>query len=71
MKKMHATIEVEFEADREDVTENVLDVAFRRGVGELAIAIEHGVRGAGPTNIKKGSAKTKVLKQNVSYVSER
>jgi hypothetical protein len=34
-------------------------------MGELVIAIEHGVGGAGSTNIKKGSTKTNLLSRKL------
>jgi hypothetical protein len=41
--KMKATIEVEFEA-QEGQYRNALESALMRGIGALAVAIEHGTR---------------------------
>jgi hypothetical protein len=62
--KMKATIEVEFEA-KEGQYRNVLDTALMRGIGALAVAIEHGTL-TGPTGIKGGSVITSIQKREVT-----
>jgi hypothetical protein len=61
--KMKATIEVEFEAT-EGQYRNVLETALMRGIGALAVAIEHGTR-ARPTGIKDGSVITSIQKREI------
>ncbi len=61
--RMEATIKLSFEAEPGQ-PRNALVAALQRGIGNLEIGIEHGVRGAGPTGIKRGSTKvTKVAEQ--------
>jgi hypothetical protein len=61
--KMKATIEVEFEA-REGQHRYALESALMRGIGALAVAIEHGAH-AGSTGIKTGSVITSILKREI------
>ena len=62
--KMKATIEVEFEAG-DDQYGNVLETALMRGVGALAIAIEHGALTVA-TGIKRGSVITSIQKREIT-----
>jgi len=59
--KLKATIEVEFEGDP-NAPENALRAALTRGVTALRTGIQHGLAGAGPTNIKHGSVKAEVTR---------
>jgi hypothetical protein len=61
--KMKAIIEVEYEA-AEGQYRNVLESALMRGIGALAVAIEHGTL-TGPTGIKGGSVITSVQKREI------
>jgi hypothetical protein len=61
--KMKATIEVEFEG-AEGQYRNVLESALMRGIGALAVAIEHGTL-TGPTGIKYGSVTTSIQKKEI------
>jgi len=65
MKKMKVTIELEFESVGE-TTENAMDAALLRGLGELKKGIELGVTGRGRTDIKSGSTKWNIVKKAVS-----
>jgi hypothetical protein len=62
--KMKATIEVEYEA-AEGQYRNVLESALIRGVGALAVAIEHG-SSTRPTGIKGGSVITSIQKKEIT-----
>jgi len=61
--KMKATIAVEFEA-KEGQYRNVLESALMRGIGALAVAIEHGTF-TGATGIKGGSVVTSIQKREI------
>jgi hypothetical protein len=62
--RMKATIEVEYEA-AEGEYRNVLESALTRGLGALAVAIEHGTL-TGPTGIKRGSVITSIEKREIT-----
>jgi hypothetical protein len=64
-KKVTAKIEVAFEL-AEGQPETVAVAALARGVGMLAISIEHGVTGVGSTGVKKGSVRTKIAEQEIA-----
>jgi hypothetical protein len=61
--RMKATIEIEFEA-KEGQSRNVLETALMRGIGALAVAIEHGTS-AVSTGIKRGSVITSIQKREI------
>jgi hypothetical protein len=62
--KMKAIIEVEFEA-AEGQYRSVLESALMRGIGALAVAIEHGTL-TGPTGIKGRSVTTSIQRKEIT-----
>jgi hypothetical protein len=63
--KMKATIEVEYEAaEGQYRNRNVLESALMRGIGALAVAIEHGTF-TGSTGIKGGSVITSIQRREI------
>jgi len=63
--KMKATIDVEFEASKGQ-PKNVLESGLMRGVGALAVAVEHGSLTGAPSGIKGGSVRTSILKKEIT-----
>jgi hypothetical protein len=61
---MKATIRVEFEANNGQ-PKYVLESALMRGVGALAVAIEHGSLTGAPTEVKGGSVTTSIQEREI------
>jgi hypothetical protein len=65
MKKMSATVHVEFELNQGQPEESA-HTALNGGVGALKLAIERGVTGASQTGVKQGSVQAQIVEKTIT-----